>query len=165
MEDSEGGWLVEDVLVVFNLDDDILILCPFQQFVIKLILPNVCQVADRRTQFRTAYFILTAHRVKEQPPNIVLPSAINIVNDIVTVHLRQPFSRLSLSLHGRGLPARYGQSVVVDLVVHGPFNVVLTGLRLLQPEQSNFRQVDTVPYAKEGRMEELIEKVFSLSSQ
>ena len=35
----------------------------------------------------------------------------------------------------------------------------------LQPEQSNFRQVDTVPYAKEGRMEELIEKVFSLSSQ
>lgn len=28
----------------------------------------------------------------------------------------------------------------------------------LQPEQSNFRQVDTVPYAKEGRMEELIEK-------
>jgi hypothetical protein len=30
----------------------------------------------------------------------------------------------------------------------------------LQPEQSNFRQVDTVPYAKEGRMEELIEKEF-----
>ena len=29
----------------------------------------------------------------------------------------------------------------------------------LCPEQSNFRQVDTVPYAKEGRMEELIEKV------
>ena len=29
-----------------------------------------------------------------------------------------------------------------------------------QPEQSNFRQVDTVPYAKEGRMEELIEKDF-----
>ena len=29
-----------------------------------------------------------------------------------------------------------------------------------QPEQSNFRQVDTVPYAKEGRMEELIEKEF-----
>lgn len=28
----------------------------------------------------------------------------------------------------------------------------------LQPEQSNFRQVDTVPYAKEGRMEELIKK-------
>ncbi len=26
--------------------------------------------------------------------------------------------------------------------------------------QSNFRQVDTVPYAKEGRMEELIEKEF-----
>ena len=32
---------------------------------------------------------------------------------------------------------------------------------LLQPEQSNFRQVDTVPYAKEGRMEELIEQEFS----
>ena len=30
----------------------------------------------------------------------------------------------------------------------------------LQHEQSNFRQVDTVPYAKEGRMEELIEKEF-----
>lgn len=30
-----------------------------------------------------------------------------------------------------------------------------------QPEQSNFRQVDTVPYAKEGRMNELIEKEFS----
>ena len=30
----------------------------------------------------------------------------------------------------------------------------------LQPEQSNFRQVDTVPYAKESRMEELIEKEF-----
>lgn len=30
----------------------------------------------------------------------------------------------------------------------------------LQPEQSNFRQVDTIPYAKEGRMEELIEKEF-----
>ena len=29
-----------------------------------------------------------------------------------------------------------------------------------QPEQSNFRQVDTVPYAKEGKMEELIEKEF-----
>ena len=29
-----------------------------------------------------------------------------------------------------------------------------------QPEQSNFRQVDTVPYAKEGRMEELIGKEF-----
>ena len=29
-----------------------------------------------------------------------------------------------------------------------------------QPEQSNFRQVDTVPYAKEGRMEELIEREF-----
>ena len=29
-----------------------------------------------------------------------------------------------------------------------------------QPEQSNFRQVDTVPYAKEGRMEELIEEEF-----
>ncbi len=28
------------------------------------------------------------------------------------------------------------------------------------PEQSNFRQVDTVPYAKEGRMDELIEKEF-----
>ncbi len=28
------------------------------------------------------------------------------------------------------------------------------------PKQSNFRQVDTVPYAKEGRMEELIEKEF-----
>lgn len=35
----------------------------------------------------------------------------------------------------------------------------------LQPEQSNFRQVDTVPYAKDGKMEELIEKEFSLSSQ
>jgi hypothetical protein len=31
---------------------------------------------------------------------------------------------------------------------------------MLQPEQSNFRQVDTVPYAKEGRMEELIKKEF-----
>ena len=31
-----------------------------------------------------------------------------------------------------------------------------------QPEQSNFRQVDTVPYAKEGRMEELIEKEFGI---
>lgn len=30
----------------------------------------------------------------------------------------------------------------------------------LQPEKSNFRQVDTVPYAKEGRMEELIEREF-----
>ena len=29
-----------------------------------------------------------------------------------------------------------------------------------QPEQSNFRQVDTVPYAKDGRIEELIEKEF-----
>jgi len=29
-----------------------------------------------------------------------------------------------------------------------------------RPEQSNFRQVDTVPYAKEGRMEELIEREF-----
>lgn len=28
------------------------------------------------------------------------------------------------------------------------------------PEQSNFRQVDTVPYAKEGRMDELIKKEF-----
>ena len=28
------------------------------------------------------------------------------------------------------------------------------------PEQSNFRQVDTVPYAKEGRMDELVEKEF-----
>ena len=32
----------------------------------------------------------------------------------------------------------------------------------LKPEQSNFRQVDTLPYAKEGRMEELIEKEFGL---
>jgi hypothetical protein len=31
-----------------------------------------------------------------------------------------------------------------------------------QPEQSNFRLVDTVPYAKEGRMKELIEKVFGI---
>ena len=30
----------------------------------------------------------------------------------------------------------------------------------LRPEQSNFRQVDTVPYVKEGRTEELIEKEF-----
>jgi len=30
----------------------------------------------------------------------------------------------------------------------------------LQPSQSNFRQVDTVPYAKEGRMEVLIEREF-----
>ena len=30
----------------------------------------------------------------------------------------------------------------------------------LRPEQSNFRQVDTVPYAKEGKMEELVEKEF-----
>ena len=29
-----------------------------------------------------------------------------------------------------------------------------------QPEQSNFRQMDTIPYTKEGRMEELIEKEF-----
>ena len=29
-----------------------------------------------------------------------------------------------------------------------------------QPELSNFRQVDTVPYAKDGKMEELIEKEF-----
>lgn len=33
----------------------------------------------------------------------------------------------------------------------------------LRPEQSNFRQVDTVPYAKEGRMEELIKKEFGAS--
>ena len=32
-----------------------------------------------------------------------------------------------------------------------------------KPEQSNFRQVDTVPYAKEGRMEKLIEKEFGTS--
>ena len=31
----------------------------------------------------------------------------------------------------------------------------------LRPEQSNFRQVDTIPYAKEGRMEELINNVFA----
>ena len=31
----------------------------------------------------------------------------------------------------------------------------------LRPEQSNFRQVDTIPYAKEGRMEELIHNVFA----
>ena len=31
-----------------------------------------------------------------------------------------------------------------------------------RPEQSNFRQVDTVPYAKEGRMGELIDKEFGL---
>jgi len=30
----------------------------------------------------------------------------------------------------------------------------------LRPEHSNFRQVDTTPYAKEGRMEELIEREF-----
>ena len=30
----------------------------------------------------------------------------------------------------------------------------------LRPEQSNFRQVDTVPYAKAGRMAELIERAF-----
>lgn len=30
--------------------------------------------------------------------------------------------------------------------------------RSIQPDQSNFRQVDTVPYAKEGTMEELIER-------
>lgn len=35
----------------------------------------------------------------------------------------------------------------------------------IQPEQSNFRQVDTVPYAKEGRMEELIEKEFGMTNQ
>ena len=35
----------------------------------------------------------------------------------------------------------------------------------LRPEQSNFRQVDTVPYAKEGRMEELIEKEFLTLNQ
>ena len=34
-----------------------------------------------------------------------------------------------------------------------------------QPEQSNFRQVDTVPYAKEGRMEGLIEAEFGTMSQ
>ena len=105
MEDSEGGWLVEDVLVVFNLDDDILILCPFQQFVIKLILPNVCQVADRRTQFRTAYFILTAHRVKEQPPDIVLPTAVILANDIVlSVDCLSP-STVEGSPHVTGSPS------------------------------------------------------------
>lgn len=31
---------------------------------------------------------------------------------------------------------------------------------LLKPEQSNFRQIDTVPYAKEGTMEKLIESEF-----
>ncbi len=31
----------------------------------------------------------------------------------------------------------------------------------LRPEQSNFRQVDTVPYAKAGRMEELINREFA----
>ena len=30
----------------------------------------------------------------------------------------------------------------------------------LLPEQSNFRQVDTVPYAKNGKMQELIEKEY-----
>ena len=34
----------------------------------------------------------------------------------------------------------------------------------LRPEQSNFRQVDTVPYAKEGRMEQLIEKEFGANN-
>ena len=34
----------------------------------------------------------------------------------------------------------------------------------LLPEKSNFRQVDTVPYAKEGRMEELVEKEFGSST-
>ena len=34
----------------------------------------------------------------------------------------------------------------------------------IKPEQSNFRQVDTVPYAKEGRMAELIEKEFGEGS-
>ena len=34
----------------------------------------------------------------------------------------------------------------------------------LKPEQSNFRQMDTVPYAKEGRMEELIEREFGEES-
>lgn len=34
----------------------------------------------------------------------------------------------------------------------------------LQSEKSNFRQVDTVPYAKEGKMEELIEKEFGLDA-
>ena len=38
----------------------------------------------------------------------------------------------------------------------------ILGDPLLRPEQSNFRQVDTVPYAKEERMEELIEKEFGL---
>ncbi len=35
----------------------------------------------------------------------------------------------------------------------------------LSPEQSNFRQVDTIPYAKRGRMEELIEEEFGTMSQ
>jgi len=35
----------------------------------------------------------------------------------------------------------------------------------LQPEHSNFRQVDTVPYAKEGRMEELIEREFGRATK
>jgi len=35
----------------------------------------------------------------------------------------------------------------------------------LRPEQSNFRQVDTVPYAKEGRMEELIEQEFASAAR
>lgn len=30
----------------------------------------------------------------------------------------------------------------------------------LRPEHSNFRQVDTIPYVKEGRMEELIDREF-----
>ena len=34
----------------------------------------------------------------------------------------------------------------------------------LQSEKSNFRQVDTIPYAKEGRMEELIEREFGLDA-
>ncbi len=34
----------------------------------------------------------------------------------------------------------------------------------IQPEQSNFRQVDTVPYAKAGRMKELIEKEFGMKN-
>ena len=35
----------------------------------------------------------------------------------------------------------------------------------LRPELSNFRQVDTIPYAKEGRMKELIEKEFCAISR
>ena len=145
--------------VVERLHDDFLINGLVQQRIVELPRNDIGTTAHLVTQLTARYLVMAGQHVREQSANIHVPAAIIFCDLILSVQLRK------FSCIGRGLPARYGQSVVVDLVVHGPFNVVLTGLRLLQPEQSNFRQVDTVPYAKEGRMEELIEKVFSLSSQ